>query len=161
MKSFFFLFIVSLGIFLVSEDAQTQSSQAFDRNLLVQELSSRHPVYDKNSLLTLAGSEDVLVSELLQLRRVSKPPALGVRAEKMLLQFLHREDVNKSLIEDVSDSKFLGLGSIVISSLPTIEDKAFRKTLVEATGLSSKNSTVAANRYRAILNDLPSEFLKE
>jgi len=127
--------------------------------MLRKELSAKHTELSRESLLALIGSEDKLVLSLIALRREQKPPVLGARAEKLLLTFSEREDVQKALLADVDDPNAFGLASIILSSLPNIKSTDFRKTLVNKA-LNQKSSLEHQERYREILKSLPDNTLK-
>lgn len=138
---------------------------AFDENhvcpaSIVSDISSRHPLMNADSMLEEAGGEDHLVSCLLSLRLQTKPPFLGTRAEKLLIHFQHRKDVQEALLSDVSAETRFGLGSIVLSSLPSIKDDVLRKQIVSRATSSLKSTTnhQIKERYQLILEQTPEEY---
>jgi len=155
-KNLFFLIIIISAV-LVSFSIQAETNF---RETLINELSSRHRTYDKNSLIILAGSEDNLVSELLSLRRLSKPPSLGPNSEKFLILFSQREDVKNALLDDVSDSNYFGLGSVVLSSISSIPDKQFRNKIVNAARIKTKSNDPVSKRYMMMIEEIPKDLLE-
>lgn len=72
-------------------------------------LSSYELVTTQSQLEALAGGQDALVERLLVLRRTATVPAAGVRAEKILLQYADRPEVEAALLDDISSAEFAGL----------------------------------------------------
>lgn len=129
-------------------------------DLLVRELTSRHPSYTTESLLTIAGGEDELVSRLLVLRLEDSPASLGVSAMRVLTDFSYRDDVRAAFLEDVSRDDRLGLGSVLLSKLDKVPDPDFKiqlakKSLTTISGKSATSKDFEAsprlNRYKLLL----------
>ena len=57
---------------------------------ILRELSGFHLTSGVKELEALAGGEDGLVEKLLQYRHLSKPPAAGIRATRILIYYSHR-----------------------------------------------------------------------
>lgn len=122
-------------------------------------LSSKHPVLDVSVLSKAAGGDDLLVAELLELRLKSKPPTLGINAEKVLLNFIERADVKAALHEDVATPARFGLASVVLSRLDQLPDSELRSSLAKTalqmvSGDSVKASAGVSEDIAARINSL-------
>jgi hypothetical protein len=128
---------------------------------LFQELSSRHPSYSVTDLVSLAGSEDELVSQLLMLRLIEKPSNVSVNAEKALVSFSHRPDVREAFLEDVVTEERLGLGSVILSRLDEVEDRDFAYELAKKALDASKDFAGDPGlRYRVLLRESSSPGIR-
>lgn len=149
-KKFFFaglsfILITSFCVSMVFAQAQQISP-------LTQALTSRHPDFDIPSLISIAGSEDSLISELLVLRLKDKPGNLAINSEKVLLGFTHREDVKAALLEDVVSEDRFGLASLILSKLDTIPDDSFRRSLAtHALARTKSLDDPRSKRFRLLL----------
>jgi len=99
---------------------------------LVGALSSRHLDYSVEELEAMVGGADNLVTHLIELRHNESRPFVGVRAEKLLLGYADREEVQMALGDDLRSSKMAGLARIItvhIDRAPTAEARQLFATL--------------------------------
>ncbi len=108
--------------------ANLSSAQTLDDPVTLA-LGSRHMTASVDDLLEMAGGEDALVEKLLALRTQESPPFVGIRAEKTLLQFAGRPDVQAALEQDVESSQYLGLARTVAVHIDTVPDANARQAL--------------------------------
>lgn len=150
-----FLVILSLTLFssiVVAEDSAIT---------LEESLSSHHPVSDIPILIEIAGSESNLIKELIDLRSRQKPPALGINATKVLLKFTDNIDVQDALLSDVRSKDRMGLTSIILANIDSVEDSSFRKSLAVTAIDSSKDFNPAfKSRVKSLINSSSDSSLK-
>ncbi|HMO17287.1 MAG TPA: hypothetical protein PKA63_04245 [Oligoflexia bacterium] len=139
-----FVFSIFFAVCCVASFLDSDSAAAENSLSVSQLLSAHHPVFELDTLVKAAGSEDDLVSELIRLRLFDKPPVLGINAQKVLLNFQDRDDVRSAFLEDVSDTSRLGLSSVILSRLDDISDDSFRYKLAKRA--ISLVSSSASNR---------------
>lgn len=92
-------------------------------------LSAKDFTSSRAQLEQISGSEDALVKKLLELRTTEKPPYVGIRAEKLLLTYAHREDVASALESDLQSQQYKGLARIIAINVDKVQDSAARKRL--------------------------------
>jgi len=151
------LFFVVLSLTFLSSSVIAEDAKIS----LEESLSSHHPVSDLPTLINIAGSEDNLIKELIALRLRQKPPALGINATKILLSFTNNIDVQEALLSDVSSKERLGLTSIILTNIDSIQDPSFRKSLAVTAIDSSKDSSPAfKSRVKSLIQNSSDTSLK-
>lgn len=102
-------------------------------------LAGYHQTASVEELEQLAGGTDALVSRLLELRQLEKPPFVGIRATKILLGFSSRPDVQEALEADMGDESRLGVARILVTHIDSVPDQGFRRRLAERALLRVRN----------------------
>ena len=95
-------------------------------------LSARHENYTRAQLESSVGGADALVARLLELRHDESLPHVSIRAEKLLLEYADRENVQAALEEDVRSTSKKGLARTVALNVDRISDTAGRERLARA-----------------------------
>lgn len=149
MKNKLVSFFLNVLIVIVPSLVFAQNSSMSLKSIL----SSKHPNITLESLISVAGSEDELVKQLLVLRSVSKPPMIGARAEKILLNFSDRLEVQSAIKSDVTNTEAYGLGSVVLSSLSEIKDSKFRDELIKLVESNLRQKSHTSDRYKKLLDE--------
>lgn len=90
---------------------------------------STHGAPSLESLEELAGGEDALVSLLLEYRTQEQPPFVGIRAQKILLHYADRPEVEEALASDVDSEKYLGLARVVGVNIDAVPNQEARRKL--------------------------------
>ena len=130
MTKYLLGFVAVVGIAALPSSATADSTES-----VLKALSGYDSAVTVEGLEKLAGSQDALVASLLVLRHKedgSVPPYVSVRAERLLLQFAGREDVQAALEEDLQSEQWFGLARIVVVHLDTVSDAAARSRLAKA-----------------------------
>lgn len=125
---------MSAGVLIGGVMPQSAQAQAEDPVLFA--LSARHFEMSTAQLEQLAGGEEALVAKLLAVRTQEKPPFAGIRAEKILLEYAHREDVQAALEEDVQSTQYQGLARTIAVNIDSVTDSTARHRL--ARGVSER-----------------------
>lgn len=106
---------------------------------VVAALSGRHMNISIEQLEELAGGEDALVETLLQIRTNEQPPFAGIRAEKILLHYAHRSDVQEALEADIKSTQYKGLARTVTVHLDKVSDASARRKLAQKAITRAEN----------------------
>jgi hypothetical protein len=108
-------------------------------------LGTRHMTSTVADLVELAGGEDQLVEKLLALRTQESPPFVGIRAEKMLLTFAGRPEVQAALEQDVESAQYVGLARTVAVHIDSVSDSNARQALArKVLSRASRESTFSS-----------------
>jgi len=95
-------------------------------------LSGYHFDTSAAKLEEIAGGKDQLVAALLTLRTSDALPFVGIRAEKLLLEYSDRKDVQDALLADIASEKYKGLARTVTMHLDRATTPAVRQALARA-----------------------------
>ena len=97
-------------------------------------LSARHTqdAVSLKELEELAGGQDSLIETLLKHRRAERPPFVGIRAERLLLNYSDREEVISALESDINDTKYFGLARTIGTHIDTVKANQARTRLATA-----------------------------
>lgn len=120
------LLLVLCGVFPCEVGAEGDSDA---RSQVIFALSGRHLNISLEALEQMAHGEDELVKILLEARRMDSPPALGVRAEKLLINYASRSDVQEALAADIDSERYVGLARVLTAHLDSVPDEALRRKL--------------------------------
>jgi hypothetical protein len=155
-------FFVGLSLmFITSLIGSSIFAQVKELSPLAQALSSRHPDFDIPSLISIAGTEDSLINELMELRLKDKPGNLSINSEKILLEFAHREDVKAALLEDVAAKDRFGLASLILSRIDTFSDETFRHSIAKQALRRTKSLDEAqSKRFKLLLKSSTDPLIK-
>lgn len=123
---------------------------------LLQALSSRHFKSSTADLEKAAGSQDALVQRLLELRTQETPPFAGIRAEKILLNYADRSDVQAALQSDIESTRFPGLARIIAANIDAVSHTDTRRKLAELAIARSSRETDFAPLARNLRNSTDS-----
>ena len=104
-------------------------------------LSGYHFDTTPAKLEAIAGGKDQLVAALLALRTSEALPFVGIRAEKLLLEYSDRKDVQDALMEDLASEKYKGLARTVTMHLDRASTPAVRQALARAAVERAKGDT--------------------
>ena len=113
-------------------------------------LSARHIHPKITELEEIAGGEEALVAGLLQLRTDKKRPFLALRAEKYLLRYATREDVEKALEEDLSPGANPRLAQVIAVHIDSIESQETRRKIALLI-LERAKADVQFQKYAQVL----------
>lgn len=116
--------IVLMAGFVACSMAHAQSGDA-----VLWALSARHMNTSVEELEQLAGGPDAFVARLLELRTKETPPQVGIRAEKILLRYSAREDVQRALEDDVQSPQYKGLARVIAVNIDDVVDTSVRRRL--------------------------------
>ncbi len=94
-------------------------------------LMTRHLSTTRDQLETMAGGQDALVKQLLELRHEEHVPFVGMRAEKLLLQYADRPEVRLALEEDLRAPRYKGLAKAIAIHVDTVPDSAAREGMAK------------------------------
>ena len=92
-------------------------------------MNGRHFAASREQLESYAGGADALVQRLLKLRTNEEPPFVGLRAEKLLLQYVQLEAVVVALEEDLANPKYKGLAQMIALHLDQVSGPEVRLRL--------------------------------
>ena len=121
------LAVIACSFAFVNAEANAQEADPF-----LTALSQRHGTATLEELDKIAGSREAMVTRLLELRRLERPPFVGIRAEKLLLQLADRADVQEALADDLQSPKYLGLARIVVVHIDNVPNSAARSRLARS-----------------------------
>ena len=79
-----------------------------------------------------AGSKEELIEILLKYRRLETPPFVGIRSERLLLNYAENEKVMEALESDVNDAKYFGLARTVGTNIDSVPNSNARSRLASA-----------------------------
>ena len=85
-----------------------------------------------NELEELAGSKEELIEILLKYRRSETPPFVGIRSERILLNYAENKEVMEALESDVNDAKYFGLARTIGTHIDSVKDSSSRARLATA-----------------------------
>lgn len=105
------------------------------------ELSGYHSKITTEQLENIAGGKDNLVSSLLKLRTMEKPPFVSIRSEKLLLNYASRADVAAALKSDIQDKNLRGLAGAIALHIDKIQDQEIRRSLAQMATSRAKEDT--------------------
>ncbi|MFN8391464.1 MAG: hypothetical protein U0136_14345 [Bdellovibrionota bacterium] len=100
---------VALGIGLAPHSASASDAVA----AVSAAIGGYHPSVTNEQLEQLAGGRESLVQALLEIRNDQTTPFVGVRAERLLLDYADRSDVQAALSADVDSPSSAGLARTV------------------------------------------------
>ena len=98
---------------------------------VLKALSGFHVGATPDGLEQLAGGREALIAALLELRTNNQVPFVGIRAEKMLLSYAGRSDVDQALSADVNSTTNQGLARTVAMHLDRAPSAELRTSLSE------------------------------
>lgn len=123
-------------------------------------LSARHMNTSVAQLEELAGGKDQLVEKLLTWRTQESPPFVGIRAEKLLLNYADRNDVSQALQSDVDSGKFRGLARIIAVNIDHVSDSQTRERLARSV-LERAKQDQEFKTYARTLQDSTDQRVRE
>lgn len=136
-SNFFKLLLASLLVCALPFVAKAESETA---QKVAAAMSGYHFQAKPDVLEGIAGGQDQLVAALTELRTDNNRPFVGIRAERMLLLYADREDVQKTLLEDVNSVEYKGLARTITTHIDSAPEKA-RRVLGQAAVERAKRDT--------------------
>lgn len=124
-----------------------------------QQLSHRHFVASQESLSKLAGGDDALVARLLELRH-SETPFVAVRAEKVLLSYADREDVQVAIESDLQSAQMRGLAQVIAVHIDSVPSPEARMRIAQAA-LARAERDQSYRVYAKVLIDCSDEQVRK
>jgi hypothetical protein len=146
---------LSLTVTMVVSSAALASEQE-----VVNALSSRQCAYGSSNLADLeelAGGKDALIPILLKYRDKETPPFIGIRSEKLLLNYTDEAEVVTALEQDVNNPNLFGLARIVSIHLDEVSDSEARKRLAKVVAERAKRESRFARYGQLLLKSKDSE----
>ncbi len=121
------LIAVFVGI-LITQPALADEAQ------VIRALSTRDSLTPVtiSDLENMAGSKENLIEILLKHRRSETPPFVGIRSEKLLLNYTENKQVMSALESDVDDAKYFGLARTIGTHLDSVSSSTARTRLATA-----------------------------
>lgn len=104
----------------------------------------------------LAGGEDELVALLLEYRTKETPPFVGIRSEKTLLNYAHRDDVRDALANDITSPAHTGLARVIGMHIDSVSDTTARRLFAERVLSRAANDPDFARYGRMLLESTDS-----
>lgn len=127
---------------------------------VVDALSARQCAYGNNNLSALeelAGGKDALIPILLKYRDKETPPFIGIRSEKLLLNYTDQEEVISALEQDVRDPNLFGLARIVSIHIDEVGSSAARQRLASVVAERANSEARFAKYGQLLLKSSDSE----
>ena len=158
MKSLFSILLKTVSVSLVC--ALTVVVPATAQSVvdgLTNALSGRHLSVNLGELETIAGSKEALAEGLLEIRHLERPPFVGIRAQKFLMQLTEIPSVQQALEDDVSSEQYFGLARVVVSHLDSIPQADVRGRIARAALSRAQREAKFAPFARMLLESKDAE----
>jgi hypothetical protein len=128
----FACFVPSHGILSQPPQPQTHLDHyenPGEQDQILHALSRRDLGPSLEELRTIAGSDDRLVSRLLELRAADVLPFVQIRSAKLLISYSSRPEVQRALLDDVLAPNRLGLVRVYARAIDQLPAEGFRTEL--------------------------------
>ena len=121
----------SAGAIVKTESLEVPPIDSAKLSQLKKTLSIRHNPYSTSQLEKIAGSKEMLISGLLELRADETMPYVPYRATKLLLTYSNYSPVKEAIESDIKNPNRRGLAQVVAVHIDEMSEPSVRRYIAQ------------------------------